>query len=131
MWLVQVWEPGVATSRVRIAGSSVDKRGLLRSEEGERAVAFFANLRRRQAVMTVKCQASSLLGRLETLGARWCRSGREERSGCSCGGKLEEGEQGLPAAGVKFGCIHFEIDHIIDLTGSTALLLLPHSLHLC
>ena len=68
MWLVQVWEPGVATSRVRIAGSSVDKRGLLRSEEGERAVAFFANLRRRQAVMTVKCQASSLLGRLETLG---------------------------------------------------------------
>ena len=129
MWLVQVWEPGVATSRVRIAGSSVDKRGLLRSEEGERAVAFFANLRRRQAVMTVPGKQS--LGEAGDLGARWCRSGREERLGCSCGGKLEEGEQGLPAAGVKFGCIHFEIDHIIDLTGSTALLLLPHSLHLC
>ena len=67
MWLVQVWEPGVATSRVRIAGSSVDKRGLLRSEEGERAVAF-ANLRLRLSVMTVKYQARSLLGRLETLG---------------------------------------------------------------
>ena len=94
MWLVQVWEPGVATSRVRIAGSSVDKRGLLRSEEGERAVAFFANLRRRQAVMTVPGKQS--LGEAGDLGARWCRSGREERLGCSCGGKLEEGEQGLP-----------------------------------
>ena len=57
----------LATSRVRMAGPSVGKRGLLRSEEGERAVAI-ATLRRRLGVMTVKCQASSLLGRLETLG---------------------------------------------------------------
>ena len=96
MWLVQVWEPGVATSRVRIAGSSVDKRGLLRSEEGERAVAFFANLRRRQAVMTVPGKQS--LGEAGDLGARWCSSGREEGSGCSSGIKWKQvGEQGLPA----------------------------------
>ena len=57
----------LATSRVRMAGPSVGKCGLLRSEEGERAVAI-ATLRRRLGVMTVKCQASSLLGRLETLG---------------------------------------------------------------
>ena len=57
----------LATSRVRMAGPSVGRRGLLRSEEGERAVAI-ATLRRRLGVMTVKCQASSLLGRLETLG---------------------------------------------------------------
>ena len=57
----------LATSRVRMAGPCVGRRGLLRSEEGERAVAI-ATLRRRLGVMTVKCQASSLLGRLETLG---------------------------------------------------------------
>ena len=39
----------------------------MRSEEGERAVAI-SSLRRRLGVMTVRCQASSLLGRLETLG---------------------------------------------------------------
>ena len=99
MWLVQVWEPGVATSRVRIAGSSVDKRGLLRSEEGERAVAFFANLRRRQAVMTVPGKQS--LGEAGDLGARWCSSGWEERSGCSSGSDLEKGEQGLPAGSAR------------------------------
>ena len=57
----------LATSRVGMAGPSVGKRGLLRSEEGERAVAI-ATLQRRLGVMTVKCQANSLLGRLETLG---------------------------------------------------------------
>ena len=36
-------------------------------EEGERAVAI-ASLKRRLGVMTVRCQASSLLGRMETLG---------------------------------------------------------------
>ena len=39
----------------------------MRSEEGERAVAI-SSLRRRLGVMTVRCQASSLLGRLEPLG---------------------------------------------------------------
>ena len=42
-------------------------RGYLRSEEGERAVAIAA-LMRRLGVMTVRCQASSLLGRMKALG---------------------------------------------------------------
>ena len=39
----------------------------MRSEEGERAMAISA-LRRRLGVLTVRCQALSLLGRLEVLG---------------------------------------------------------------
>ena len=57
----------LATSRVRVAGVTRGKRGYWRTEEGERAVAISA-LRRRLSVIAVKCQASSLLGRLETLG---------------------------------------------------------------
>ena len=57
----------LATSRVRVAGVTRGRRGHWRTEEGERAIAVTA-LRRRLGVMTVKCQASSLLGRLETLG---------------------------------------------------------------
>ena len=57
----------LATSRVRVAGVTRGRRGRFRTEEGERAVAVSA-LRRRLGVMAVKCQASSLLGRLETLG---------------------------------------------------------------
>ena len=57
----------LATSRVRVAGVTRGKRGYFRTEEGERALAISA-LRRRLSVMAVKCQASSLLGRLETLG---------------------------------------------------------------
>ena len=57
----------LATSRVRFAGPSLSRRGHMRTEEGERAVAM-ASLRRRLGIMTVRCQASSLLGRMETLG---------------------------------------------------------------
>ena len=57
----------LATSRVRVAGPSRGRRGHLRSEEGERAMAISA-LRRRLGVLTVRCQALSLLGRLEVLG---------------------------------------------------------------
>ena len=57
----------LATSRVCIAGVTRGKRGHMRSEKGERAVAI-SSLRRRLGVVTVCCQASSLLGRLETLG---------------------------------------------------------------
>ena len=57
----------LATSRVRVAGPSRGRRGHLRSEEGERAMAILA-LRRRLEVLTVRCQALSLLGRLEVLG---------------------------------------------------------------
>ena len=57
----------LATSRVRVAGVTRGRRGRWRTEEGERAIAV-TQLRRRLGVMAVKCQASSLLGRLETLG---------------------------------------------------------------
>ena len=50
-----------------MAGPSRGRRGHLRSEEGERAMAISA-LRRRLGVLTVRCQALSLLGRLEVLG---------------------------------------------------------------
>ena len=70
----------LATSRVCIAGVTRGKRGHMRSEKGERAVAI-SSLRRRLGVVTVRCQASSLLGRLETLGpgaaAAVGRSGEE------------------------------------------------------
>ena len=57
----------MATSRVRVVGPGRGKRGMMRSEEAERAIAI-TGLRRRFGVMAVRCQASSLLGRLETLG---------------------------------------------------------------
>jgi hypothetical protein len=57
----------LATSRVRVAGPTRGRCGLLRSEEAERSVAV-TSIRRRLGVMAVRCQASSLLGRLETLG---------------------------------------------------------------
>ena len=57
----------MANSRVRVAGPSMGRRGLLRSEAAERAMVI-SGLRRRVGVMAVRCQASSLLGRLESLG---------------------------------------------------------------
>ena len=57
----------LATRRVRKAGVERGRRGMLRSEEAERAIAI-TGIRRRFGVMAVRCQASSLLGRLETLG---------------------------------------------------------------
>ena len=56
-----------ATSRVRVAGVTRGKRGRWRTEEGERAISVTA-MRRRLCVMDVKCQASSILWRLETKG---------------------------------------------------------------
>ena len=57
----------LATSRVRKAGVNMGRRGWLRTEEAERAIAI-SGVTRRFAVMAVRCQASSLLGRLESLG---------------------------------------------------------------
>ena len=57
----------MATSRVRVTGPMVGRRGLLRSEAGERAVVI-SSLRRRLGVATVRAQSSSLLGHLESLG---------------------------------------------------------------
>ncbi len=57
----------MATSRVRVTGPMPGRRGLLRSEAGERAVVI-SSLRRRFGVATVRAQSSSLMGRLESLG---------------------------------------------------------------
>merc|ERR1711867_130947 len=57
----------MAKSHVRVAGPSMGRRGLLRSEAAERALVI-SGLRRRVGVMEVRCQASSLLGCLESLG---------------------------------------------------------------
>ena len=57
----------LATSRVRVAGPTRGRKGLMKSEEAERATAI-SSLRRRLGVATVRAQCHSLLGRLETLG---------------------------------------------------------------
>ena len=57
----------LATCRVRVAGVTRGKKGIMRTEEGERSLAI-SGLRPRLGVLTVKCQAHSLLGRLEVLG---------------------------------------------------------------
>ena len=57
----------MANSRVRVAGPTRGRRGRMRGEEAERSIAVSA-IRRRLGVMAVRCQSSSLLGRLETLG---------------------------------------------------------------
>ena len=57
----------LATCRVKVAGVTRGRKGHMRSEEGERSLAI-AGLRRRLGVLTVRCQAMSLLGRLEVLG---------------------------------------------------------------
>ena len=57
----------MTTGRVRVAGPSTGRRGLERTEEGERSI-IIGYLRRTLGVATVKAQAFSLLGRLEGLG---------------------------------------------------------------
>ena len=50
-----------------VAGPTLGRRGRMRGEEAERSIAVSA-IRRRLGVIAVRCQSSSLLGRLETLG---------------------------------------------------------------
>ena len=57
----------LATCRVRVAGVTRGRRGVLRSEEAERSIAI-SSLRRRLGVATVRAQAYSLHGRLDVLG---------------------------------------------------------------
>ena len=57
----------IAKSRVRVAGPQVGKKGQLRTEQAEIAIAT-SFLRRTLSVCGVKGQASTLLGRLELLG---------------------------------------------------------------
>ena len=70
----------MATSRVRVAGPSRGRRGVMRSEDAERAMAVSA-IRRRVGVATVRAQVSSLVGRLDTLGPGWtAASGRRKET---------------------------------------------------
>ena len=57
----------MANSRFRVAGSTVGRKGKLRSEEGERA-GVLGYLRRTLGVAAIKVQCLSLLGRVEGLG---------------------------------------------------------------
>ena len=57
----------LATRRVQVTGVQRGRRGLLRSEDAERAVAI-SSLRRWLGVATVKAQCTSMLGRLEVMG---------------------------------------------------------------
>ena len=78
----------LATSRVRVAGPTKGRRGILRSEEADRAIAISA-LRRRLGVATVRAQSLSLLAR-EARGLRpWygCCSGAAP---AGCGEEVED-----------------------------------------
>ena len=54
--------------RVRVAGPQTGRRGIIRTEEGEKSMVV-GQIRRMISVASVKAQCYSLLGRLETLGA--------------------------------------------------------------
>ena len=57
----------MAKNRVRVAGPSTGRKGILRSEEGEMSMVM-GHLRRTLGVATIKAQCLSLLGRVESLG---------------------------------------------------------------
>ena len=57
----------LATSRVRVNSPQVTRRGVVRTEEGEKSMVV-SSIRRQISVAAVKAQCSSLLGRLESLG---------------------------------------------------------------
>ena len=57
----------MATSRVRVAGPQAARKGVMRTEEGEKSVAV-GYIRRLVSVASVKAQCHTLLGRLEALG---------------------------------------------------------------
>ena len=58
---------GLATSRVRVAGPLRGRRGVVRSEEGEKSIAV-GFIRRTLSLAGIRAQSHSLLGRLEGLG---------------------------------------------------------------
>ena len=57
----------LATSRVRVAGPQKGRRGVVRSEEGEKSIAV-GFIRRTLSLAGIRAQSHSLLGRLEGLG---------------------------------------------------------------
>ena len=73
---------------VRVTGVTCRKRWVMGLEEAERAI------RRRLGVMAVRCQASSLLGRLETL--HWAVEVQQEEGGGSTQRRLREVGEGRP-----------------------------------
>ena len=57
----------LATSRVRVAGPQRGRKGVIRSEEGEKSIAV-SYIRRTLSLAAIRAQSHSLLGRLEGLG---------------------------------------------------------------
>ena len=57
----------IATSRVKVAGPQKGRKGIMRSEEGEKPVVV-GQIRKRVSVAAVRAQCYSLLGRLEMIG---------------------------------------------------------------
>jgi hypothetical protein len=57
----------LATSRVRVAGPQKGRRGVVKSEEGEKSIAV-GFIRRSLSLAGIRAQSHSLLGRLEGLG---------------------------------------------------------------
>ena len=68
----------IATSRVRGAGPQAGRKGVMRTEEGEKSVEM-AYIRKRISVESVKAQCFSLLGRLEAPGPGVAAAGGRNR----------------------------------------------------
>ena len=73
----------LATSRVRVAGPQRGRKGVVRSEEGEKSIAV-SYIRRTLSLAAIRAQSHSLLGRLEGLGRR-VTAGRRLCSLRECG----------------------------------------------
>ena len=57
----------LATCRVRVAGPQKGRKGVVRSEEGEKSIAV-SFIRRTLSLAAIHAQSHSLLGRLDGLG---------------------------------------------------------------
>ena len=86
----------LATSRVRVAGPTRGRRGLVRTEEVERSVAV-ASIRRRFGVMTVRCQpvASLAVWRPWALEVQLRWEGESRLEPWSGGGRGKPGQTSL------------------------------------
>ena len=72
-FILVIWESwahemdALATSRVRVAGPQRGRKGVVRTEEGEKSIAV-SYIRRTLSLASIRAQSHSLLGRLEGLG---------------------------------------------------------------
>ena len=88
----------LATYRVRVTGVARGRKGHLRTEEAERAIAI-SSFKRLLGVLTTRCQTYSLLGRLETLGpGSSAAAGRRIQAS-----ELERREERAPTLAVSQG----------------------------